>query len=381
VTPRTLFNVFSVSKALLSMGVHKLLDEGRIELDASIAEYWPAFGAAGKSAITVRHALAHQAGLANAMPPASTLDRLCDWDNMTAFIASAQPEHAPGHETHYHYLSFAWICGGLIEAVTGEPYEAYLASRVLELLGIAGEVHMGGLPPHIPAQTLATLSLDRRSARRGDARGSGNEHASDPDRQQTERAQQAANAAGGDAGAAEESDRAAARSRLNKFKGQEQLMNPSVFNMRKVRAAKLPSANGHATAVGLATALDSIRDGSGLFSSRTLARMREEQRPPGCTDVLDSSPPAASSALLENAQAAYGLGFQVHEMRLLSDGSSYRSLGHSGLGGSIALTVPELRLSVAFTTNLLGKRNEAKRQILAAVCDEYGLVAPPSLLE
>merc|ERR1719242_300347 len=47
---------------------------------------------------------------------------------------------------------------------------------------------------------------------------------------------------------------------LAKYRGKEQLLNPTVFNMRKVREAKLPSANGHASAKALATVFDSIFD-------------------------------------------------------------------------------------------------------------------------
>ena len=90
----SLFNVFSVSKALLAMGVHLLLEDGSLRLDDPVALHWPAFGAGGKGGVTVRHVLAHQAGLANAMPPAATLDELCDWDAMTAFVANATARHA-----------------------------------------------------------------------------------------------------------------------------------------------------------------------------------------------------------------------------------------------------------------------------------------------
>ena len=93
------------------------LEDGTLELDAPIARYWPAFaGADGRKAgVTVRHALAHQAGLAAAMPDAPTIDALTCWANMTRFVAEAPPAHAPGAATAYHAMTFGWICGGLIE--------------------------------------------------------------------------------------------------------------------------------------------------------------------------------------------------------------------------------------------------------------------------
>ena len=140
VTPTSLFNVFSVSKAVLAAGTLKLLEERGISLDDPIAKYWPAFGDShpDKKLITIRHALTHQAGLANAFPSNATIETLIRWDLMKQFIAGpdAVPSHRPGAEIHYHYLTFAWILGGLIEEVTGDSYEHYLTKHLLAPLGL-----------------------------------------------------------------------------------------------------------------------------------------------------------------------------------------------------------------------------------------------------
>ena len=60
-----------------------------------------------------------QAGLANALPESATLADLSDYDSMVDFLANAAPEHTPGEHTHYHYLTFGWLIGGLIQAVSG----------------------------------------------------------------------------------------------------------------------------------------------------------------------------------------------------------------------------------------------------------------------
>ena len=133
--------------------------------------------------------------------------------------------------------------------------------------------------------------------------------------------------------------------RLAKYKGREQMLNPSIFNMRKVRAARLPSANGHASAAALAAALEVLAascnggvagEGPRLFSAARVDAMRAEQRPVadgpghggaggggdggGGTDAasvgVGVSPnpdpdPNGGGALLDNAGAAFGLGVQV----------------------------------------------------------------------
>ena len=126
--------------------------------------------------------------------------------------------------------------------------------------------------------------------------------------------------------------------RLAKYKGREQMLNPSIFNMRKVRAARLPSANGHASAAALAAALEVLAasynggvagEGPRLFSAARVDAMRAEQRPVadgpghggaggrgdgdggGGGDGSDAAGEGGGGALLDNAGAAFGLGVQV----------------------------------------------------------------------
>ena len=44
----TLFTVWSAGKGLVATCVHLLAERGRLEYDAPVARYWPAFGARGK---------------------------------------------------------------------------------------------------------------------------------------------------------------------------------------------------------------------------------------------------------------------------------------------------------------------------------------------
>ena len=66
--------------------------------------------------------------------------------------------------------------------------------------------------------------------------------------------------------------------RLAKYKGREQMLNPSIFNMRKVRAARLPSANGHASAAALAAALEILAASYNGGVVRVRVRVRDRVR-------------------------------------------------------------------------------------------------------
>ena len=54
VMPDTPFQLFSMAKPLTAVCIHTLVEQGLVELDAPIAEYWPEFGTKGKEAATVR---------------------------------------------------------------------------------------------------------------------------------------------------------------------------------------------------------------------------------------------------------------------------------------------------------------------------------------
>src|SRR5690606_21841021 len=51
----TLLNLFSCTKTFAAVATLQLVGEGKLELDAPVARYWPEFAAAGKEGVTVRH--------------------------------------------------------------------------------------------------------------------------------------------------------------------------------------------------------------------------------------------------------------------------------------------------------------------------------------
>ena len=59
----TLLNLFSCTKTFAAVATLQLVGEGKLELDAPVARYWPEFAAAGKERITVRQLLCHHGGV------------------------------------------------------------------------------------------------------------------------------------------------------------------------------------------------------------------------------------------------------------------------------------------------------------------------------
>ena len=82
----TMVNVYSTTKGVTAICAHRLIDEGRLELDAPVARYWPEFAQAGKAEIPVRWLLSHRCGLPAVREPLPG-EALYSWGAMTAALA------------------------------------------------------------------------------------------------------------------------------------------------------------------------------------------------------------------------------------------------------------------------------------------------------
>jgi CubicO group peptidase (beta-lactamase class C family) len=145
--------VFSATKGMASTVVHRLADRGLIDYDAPIAEYWPEFGANGKSEITVRQVMRHRAGLA-ALRGASKED-LLDHVLMEQRLAAAPPGRLLGKPA-YHALTYGWLVSGLARAVTGKGMRELVRQELAEPLDTDG-LHLGRPPVGAPTQTAQII--------------------------------------------------------------------------------------------------------------------------------------------------------------------------------------------------------------------------------
>ena len=106
----TLFNVYSVTKAVAATALHVQAERGLVDYDAPIVKYWPQYGAHGKGRTTVRDALTHRLHPTDA-GRRHTRDDVPDWDAMVRAIADLKPLAEPGTRTLYLSMTFGWIVG------------------------------------------------------------------------------------------------------------------------------------------------------------------------------------------------------------------------------------------------------------------------------
>ncbi len=119
----------SLAKTFTAGAVWVLADEGRLELDAPVSRYVAEFP---HGATTVRHLLAHSAGLA-------------DWDDPTGLgnlelvqrlrSRATPPDFVPGERMRYCNACYD-VLALVIERVSGQRYDEFLESRFFEPLAM-----------------------------------------------------------------------------------------------------------------------------------------------------------------------------------------------------------------------------------------------------
>jgi CubicO group peptidase (beta-lactamase class C family) len=129
----TLFNVYSVTKAVAATALHLQVDRGLIDYDAPIVRYWPEYGAHGKEKTTVRDVLTHRACVPQ-MPSGVTPELMCNWNWMVKAIADLTPVAVPGTRTLYLSMTFGWIIGELVRRT--DPKHRSLGAFVREELAV-----------------------------------------------------------------------------------------------------------------------------------------------------------------------------------------------------------------------------------------------------
>jgi CubicO group peptidase (beta-lactamase class C family) len=306
----TLVNFYSVGKAVTAVCVLRLVETGRLDLDAPVADYWPEFAQAGKADLPVRYLLTHQAGLpsvARALPP----DAWSQWEVMTEALAAQAPWWEPGAGHGYHVNMQGFLLGEVVRRVTGRTFGAHLRES---LTGPAGIDFFVGLEPGLDARCADVVPRrpgpeDEELRRRLTA---------DP-----------ATLTGLDL------------MRFNAYRNPPGASGIGVVNTRAWRAAEVPSTNGHGTARAVARLFSALAgdgrlDGLHVLDPATLARAVEPQ-----VDGED---------IVLQRPTRFGLGFQL-TMPERPLGPGPRAFGHFGAGGSLAFADPDAHVAVGYAMN------------------------------
>ena len=135
----TRYRAGSVSKVFTAMAALQLAEQGRLNLDAPLADVLPGFRMrsrfAGAGPVTPRQILRHRAGL-----PGDWAQGM--WSNtpepFSRLVSHLQDEYLtapPGALYAYSNVGFS-LLGAAIEHITGEPYARWMQDQLLQPMGM-----------------------------------------------------------------------------------------------------------------------------------------------------------------------------------------------------------------------------------------------------
>lgn len=110
--------IFSASKAITAMVLHRMEEKGEINLLNPISHYIPEFGKHGKERTTIYHLLSHRAGIpgiAGVDDPRVVLDH----EQSLQLLCEAEPTHLFGREQAYHAITGGVILAEIVRRVSG----------------------------------------------------------------------------------------------------------------------------------------------------------------------------------------------------------------------------------------------------------------------
>ena len=322
----TLVLVWSATKGIGSACVLHVLQEHRIGVERTVAEFWPEFAQAGKEKITVAQLLSHQAGLC-------ALDARVDVLDYSAVIRAIEvqkPLWRPGTAHGYHARTFGFLLDELVRRIDGRTLSHYWREVFAQPLGLDFWI---GLPEEENARVATVYA-----AKSGKP----------PEPKKFY------------------SDLVTPGTLARKtFSSPYGLQSVSGMNTPDVRAQPVVSFGGIGSASALAKFYSMLANGGKLegqtfFSEETIAWMTT-----ALADGMDrvfQIPTAFSAGFMKDARNAAGRMF----------GPSANAFGHPGAGGANAFADPENRVSFAYVMNQMKQSLLPNEKSLRLVDAIYG---------
>lgn len=295
----TITCVFSTTKTMLALGALVLVERGQLDLDATVARYWPEFAAAGKAGVLVRHVLSHTSGVSGFEQPI-TLEDLYDWHKCTALLAPQAPWWTPGSASGYHPLTGGFIVGEVVRRITGRSFGRFFAQEIAGPLG--ADFHIG-----LARSAFARVANVVPWPAKHDVTGG--------------------------------AERGSVSFKTNSNAG---LRNLSDVWSDAWREAEIPAANGHGNARSVARLQSVVANGGAvagvrLLSPATISRIFEVQ-----ADGVD---------LVIGAPLKMGIGYGLPQRKTLPFLPEGRICCWGGAGGSMVIVDVDRRMALAYVMN------------------------------
>lgn len=318
--------VYSTTKGMTAMCANKLAQEGRLDVDAPVVEYWPEFGQHGKERIPVSYLLSHRAGLPFVDDP-MTPDEAFAWDPVIRALEQQTPVWEPGTKHGYHAVTYGYLVGEVVRRVTGRSIGTYFREEIATPFGLDCWIGLPESEEHRVAMLQGGLAPDT-------------------------------------------SDNPELAALVNQFMGPDTMLgkaltapggafaDPGIWNTRAMHAAEVPAAAGIADARSLARLYASCIgevDGERLLTPEQL-KDATTQRTEG------------PNVVLMDMDIQFGLGFMVPSTIMPIGGPG--GFGHFGAGGSVGWADPDTELAFGYVMNKMemGLAGDTRSSSLMTAC-------------
>ena len=149
----TAFNLGSINKAFTQIAILQLNAAGKLNLDSTLAKYWPDYpNKAVAPKITIRQLLRHTSGIGGNIfdaPVAGTRHDVRTLKDYLTLFVNEPPQFEPGTSNAYSNAGYV-VLGLLIERLSGQDYYTYVREHILEPAGMTrtGSFFVDSLPPN-----------------------------------------------------------------------------------------------------------------------------------------------------------------------------------------------------------------------------------------
>ncbi len=154
VDEHTRFDLASLTKVIATTTAAMMLEEqGRLDINRTVASYLQGFNAPDKKDITVRMLITHRGGLEAFAPLWKTLKGR---DEYLQAINSRPLAYTPGTKSIYSDWDYV-LMGLIVERITGEPLDTYTERTIFAPLGM---METGFRPDSVDRRHIAPTEVD-----------------------------------------------------------------------------------------------------------------------------------------------------------------------------------------------------------------------------
>jgi uncharacterized protein YbbC (DUF1343 family) len=155
-TEDTIFDAASLTKVVATTpAILRLVEQGKIDVDAPVHSYVPEFKVNGKDGITIRQLMTHTSGL---RPGISTKPEWSGYEKAIELACAEKPLNAPGAIFRYSDINYI-VLGEVVQRVSGAKLNEFVAKEIFSPLRMADTGFLPAaekLPRVAPTEKLET---------------------------------------------------------------------------------------------------------------------------------------------------------------------------------------------------------------------------------